>query len=500
MSKRVYFLLLFAWGVGVLFISCSRHPSAIHSLTTTERLQSELERLFSAPEFANAHWGVAIQSLVTGDFLYLRNADKGFMPASNMKLFTSSAVLVGLGPDYHYHTTLFATAGPDSNGILAGDLIIRGSGDPSISGRYFDGDITHVLDEWARALKKLGITSIEGNIIGDDNAFEDEIMGHGWSWDYQTDYYAAQISALSLNDNCVDLIFSPGDSAGSIANLEMIPPTDYIVLENRVITTDDPAGTRIRLHRERNTNHILCSGTIDIDENKVVEWATVENPTKYTVRVFREILMKHGIMVKGVAVDIDELTGYNYSADSRRVLHDYISPPMSIIVETINKKSQNLFAELVLRTLGKEITGRGSAKAGVKASKSIFTEMGIHPDYLVMVDGSGLSRKNLVTPLGVITLLRFMRQHQYGEFFYDTLPIAGVDGTIYKRMRNTAAYQNVRAKTGTIDRCRALSGYVNTRDGEELVFSMIVNNHTVPTSLADRIQDLVCERLANFSR
>ncbi len=500
MNKRGFLFLLFVAGCWGLFCSCSQRRAVIEHSAPLQRLQAELEMLFSAPEFANAHWGVAIQSLETGEFFYLRNAKKGFMPASNLKLFTTAAALVKLGPDYHYYTPLYATADKDSSGRLKGDLIIRGSGDPSISGRYYDGDIIHVFDQWAKGLVELGIRVIDGHIIGDDNYFETEIMGHGWSWDYQSDYYAAQISALSFNDNCVDLLFSAGDTLGAIADVKIIPDTDYIELENRVVTGDPPDGSRIFLHRQRNSNHIECTGIFDVDDSEELEWVTVENPTRYTAVVFREILNQHGIKVRGKAFDIDQLPAYHYSTDTTRILKEYISPPLGTIIKTINKKSQNLFAELLLRTLGREFLAKGTAKAGAKVAKSVFAEWGIHPDYIVMADGSGLSRKNLVTPLSVITLLRAVKQHQYGELFYDTLPIAGVDGTLYRRMQGTAALKNVRAKTGTIDRCRALSGYVSTRDGEEMVFSMIVNNHTVPTSLADRIQDLVCERLANFSR
>ena len=476
---------------------CSQKPQTTLKPDPLSELQQKLENVFSDPAFYNAHWGVAIQSLKTGEYIYLRNANKGFMPASNMKLFTTAAALIKLGPDFKLRTEVYATGEIDDQGVLNGDLVVRGMGDPALSGRYYDGNMTFVFQTWADSLRNAGIRKISGRIIGDDTFFDDELLGEAWSWDYQSDYYAAQISALTFNDNCVDIIFTPGDSVGDSTSFRLQPPTDYMTLENRVTTAGKIQGTNIRLDRQRGGNHVVCTGTLNKNENQHTEWVTVENPTRYTVAVLQSVLEKNGITT-GEVYDIDELPEFEYDKSQRVALH--YAPPMHEIIKTVNKVSQNLFAELLLRVIGKEYAGKGNADSGEQVAKELFSGMGIHPDQVFMADGSGLTRVDMVSPMSVITLLRSMRQHTFGNYYYDSLPIAGVDGTISKRMQGTAAENNVRAKTGYINRVRALSGYVTTRDEEELVFSMIVNNYTVPTSLCNAKQDLVCEWLANFSR
>jgi serine-type D-Ala-D-Ala carboxypeptidase/endopeptidase (penicillin-binding protein 4) len=494
--KKIVFPILFGLGVYIAG-GCTQHPQTTLKPDPLTELVQNLDNVFSDPAFYNAHWGVAIQSLETGEIIFQRNARKGFMPASNMKLFTTAAALIKLGPDFQLQTEVYATGEIDDQGVLKGDLVVRGMADPALSGRYYDGNMTWVFQTWADSLKKAGIRKIQGRIIGDDTYFDDELLGEAWSWDYQSDYYAAQISALTFNDNCVDIIFTPGDSVGDSTSFRLQPRTDYITLENRVKTADKVQGTRIRLDRQQGGNHVVCTGSLYKKEEKQTEWVTVENPTRYTVVVLRSVLEENGI-TSGEVFDIDELPGFEYDKSQRVAIH--YAPPMHEIIKTVNKVSQNLFAELLLRVVGKEYAGKGSADAGEQVAKELFSGMGINPEEIFMADGSGLTRVDMVSPQSVITLLRTMRQHTYGNYYYDSLPIAGVDGTISKRMQGTAAEDNVHAKTGYINRVRALSGYVTTRDGEELVFSMIVNNYTVPTSLCNAKQDLVCEWLANFSR
>lgn len=491
------------WAViaGVLLVGGGCAPSLQRTKpwSPVDRLRQELDYIFSERAFANAHWGVAIQSMRNGEFLYLRAEDKEFMPASNMKLFTTAAALVKLSPEFRYRTTLLTT-GAISEGVLQGPLIIQGTGDPSITGRYHQGNMLAVFQAWADSLRKLGISAVEGDIIGDDNYFADEILGAGWSWDYQADYYAAQISALSFNDNCMDIIFTPGDTVGAPVHFRLEPATDYVQVNCLVTTAAKARALGVVFERAPGTNRVTIRGSIAIDAGETREWFSVENPTLFAAYVFRQTLEQKGITVRGRAVDIDSLPGFTYSPTRCWLLATYISPPLSELVTTVNKISQNLYAELLLRTLGAECKGIGDAAHGAEVVKEVMAGLGVDPEVISMVDGSGLSRLNMVTPKAVVALLRGMRRHPAGGVFFDSLPIAGVDGTIGGRMRRTAAENNVRAKTGFIGHVRSLSGYVRTADQEELAFSMIANNYTAPTSLANSLQDLVCERLANFSR
>jgi len=461
------------------------------------RLRADIEEILDNPAFASGHWGVVIQSLRDGHYLMRRNPHKAFMPASNLKLFTTATALARLGPDFRYVTRLFRT-GPVVDGVLHGDLVIRGVGDPSITGRYHEGDPLAVFRGWVDSLKSRGVRRIAGRIVGDDNWFEEEILGAGWSWDYESDWYAAQISALSFNDNCVDIVYTPGPVPGSPVKYELIPNTRYVEIDFRVVTVRPGLEKEITYQRKRAANLVRIDGSLPAGGESRRDWFSVENPTRFAAVVFREVLEASGIQVDGNAWDIDDLPDYTYP-DSCPVA-TYTSPTMAEICTAINKVSQNLYAELVLRTLGKQFRDVGSAAKGIEVVKEFVSEIGIDPQELVMVDGSGLSRYNYVTPNSIVTLLRVMRRHPVGRYFYDSLPIAGVDGTLKRRMQGTPAEGNVRAKTGYIENARALSGYVTTADGEELAFSLIVNNYTVPTSLANDAQDLICQRLASFSR
>lgn len=466
--------------------------------TALNLLKSELDEIFNNPAFSNAHWGVIIQSLETGEYIYRLNEHKNFIPASNIKLFTSAVALLKLGPEFKYKTYLY-TDGEIKNGILYGNIFVRGSGDPTISGRFTNGDITKTFRDWADSLLKLGIREVQGNIIGDDNYFDDQYMGTGWAWDDETYWYSAHISALSFNDNCVDLEILPGRRIGDPAIIRVNPNTSYVQIKNQLITAHPDSSNKIDFFRLPGTNIINIFGRISLRSNPRRESISVHNPTLYTVTVLKEVFESKGIKITGSVADIDD-TFLNPDYEKMKVLASYESPPLSEIIKVINKRSQNFYAEQVFRTLGKIFGGEGSTQKSVEVMKSTLAQIGIPPDLISIYDGSGLSRLNLITPFQVLTLLNYMYRHEYFTFFYESLPIAGVDGTLETRMRRTKAQGNVRAKTGYVQYARALSGYVKTKDGEMLSFSMITNNYLIPTSTANMIQDIVCQRLAEFSR
>ena len=457
-----------------------------------------LDDIFNDPAFSNAHWGVVIQSLSTGEYFYRRNENKNFMPASNMKLFSSALALLQLGPDYTYKTSLYLN-GKIKNEEIKGDLILRGVGDPTISARFYNGDALTVFKNWADSLVNMGIEIITGNIIADDDAFEEEALGNGWAWDDETFYYSAIPGGVCFNDNCIDLKILPSDKIGKKAIIEIYPKTKYVTILNNVITVSDDSVTNIDFYRERNTNIIQVFGTIRKSESEIKESVSINNPTKFTAQVLKDVLESKGIKVKGQALDNDEL-GIVRDYQKLTLLFTQVSPPLKEIIKVVNKISHNLYAEQLMKTIGYVKLKFGSFENGLKASTSLLKQMGIDPENLQLVDGSGLSRLNLFTPAQLNSLLRFMYRSKYFKEFYESLPIAGVDGTIANRMKNTRAMNNVRAKTGYINAVRSLSGYVTTTDGEMLTFVMIANNFLVPLKLAENIQDLTCILLSNFTR
>ncbi len=468
-----------------------------YTFATIPELWNQIDDIFNDPNFNNANWGVVIQSLETGEYFYKRNEEKLFMPASNQKLFTTAAGLYLLSPEYKFRTDIYTTGELDGT-ILKGDLIVRGGGDPTISGRFYNNDLLKVFNDWADSLLAYGIDEINGNIIGDDSAFDNVTLGSGWAWDYETYWYAAPISAISFNDNCIDITIAPGEP-GKIASIVLSPNTRYVTVVNNIITGHKDSIENISFIRERGTNIIYLSGSIpEFGESRKI-YVTVNNPAQFAMVVFKEILERKGIIIHGYAVDIDDITVEKDYLTSIPVLQHF-STPLTNIIKVINKNSQNLFAELLLKTIGYEKSGFGTIQNGVTALKELLAEMGINPENLIIADGSGLSRLNLVTPKQITTLLSYIYRSNYFIPFFNSLPIAGIDGSLGTRMKKNRVENNARAKTGYIGGVRSLSGYIYTGDYEPVAFSMIVNNFTVPLKLADNIQDLVCLRLANFKR
>lgn len=457
----------------------------------------QLDDIFNDPNFSSSNWGIVIKSLETGEYLYKRNEDKLFMPASNLKLFTTAAGLLLLGEDYSYKTSVYLNGTIDAN-VLKGDLIIQGCGDPTISGRFYNDNVYKVYENWADSLLALGIDEISGSIIGDDNLFDDRGMGSGWAWDNESYWYSAPSSALSFNDNCIDIIVRP-DAMDKPALVSLVPDTKYVTVINKVVTA--PAGTPadIDVFRERGTNIITLRGKIPLDTDETKVYSTVNNPTQYSVVVLKEVLKRKGIYVRGYAADIDDESSIPDYTKMRK-LFVHTSEPLSDIVKVINKNSHNFYAEQLLKTTGLEKEGFGSVENGTKAVKSLLGSIGINSENMIITDGSGLSRLNLVTPRQITDLLYYMSRSDLFPVFFSSLPVAGVDGSLARRMGKSKAEKNVRAKTGYISGVRSLSGYAYTADNEPLVFSIIVNNYLVPSALADNIQDLVCLRLVNFSR
>ena len=468
------------------------------SYSTISELQQQFEDIFNDNSFRNANWGVVIQSLENGEYFYKRNEDKFFVPASNLKLFTSSAGLLLLGSDYRFSTNVLLN-GYQSGSTIYGDLIIQGRGDPTISGRFYNNDINYVFDTWIDSLLEMGVKNIKGNIVGDDNLFEDVGLGNGWAWDYETDWYAAQSSAISFNDNCVDITIKYDQKFDSVI-ISTRPQLRNIVLLNHVKPASGSEKTSIEVFRERGTNVITVSGKFRKGLDSLITYSTVQNPTQYTILALKSRLEKRGIRVNGYAIDIDDydrIINYN---DLELLFISY-SEPLSEIIKVINKGSQNFFAEQLLKTIGLEKLGFGSVSNGITSLKEVFIDIGLNPDNIVMVDGSGLSPLNMVTPRQIVELLKYMKSNKkLFVDFYNSLPIAGIDGTLGKRLKNTSAENVVRAKTGYISHVRSLSGYALTGDNEPIAFSMIANNFSVPVKLAENIQDLVCLRLTNFRR
>ncbi len=468
------------------------------ALEPQDRLRAEFDEILADPAFANAHWGVMVQSVETGEILYRLNARKLFMPASNVKLVTSSVALSRLGADFRFKTQVAACGSIDTvRGVLNGDLLVVGGGDPAISSRFYDGDPAGAFRAWADTLEAFGISRIAGNVIGDDDLFDDTHVGPGWAWDNLGAAYSAEIGALLLNDGAVRLRVAPGDSPGQRAVVTVEPETEFLDLENMAMTTADSTGVGVWAARRPFSTEAEVGGRIWTGTNSVTRHVPPHDPTAYFIAVLRETLEGEGITVSGESVDLDE---YDGECGSPVVIFVHESPPLGEILVPFLKESQNQIGEMLMRYVGAAATDTGSVRTGRRMAEGTLTGWGIPDDSYVYYDGSGLSRYNYLAPEAVVRILRAVALRSDFDIFYNALPIAGVDGTLRGRMRGTAAAGNVRAKTGFISNARALSGYVTTADEELMAFSILTNNFDTPTRPVEYVQDLLVERLVHFKR
>jgi D-alanyl-D-alanine carboxypeptidase/D-alanyl-D-alanine-endopeptidase (penicillin-binding protein 4) len=446
---------------------------------------------------AHAQWGVDIRSADRGESLYSLDAGKLMMPASNMKIVTLAAAAEILGWDARATTTL-ETNGQVAGGVLEGDLFIRGGGDPTINSR--DARATTVFLEWANALKGTGITSIRGRIVGDDQAFDDEGLGGGWAWDYLQYGYAAPVGALQYNEDVAELVVAPAAAEGDPALVRLAPGSGLALL-NRVVTGVAGSTEMIDYRRHLDSPVLEITGSIPCGGKPATRSVAVVNPTVFFAQSFKDALAAHGIAVSGDAVDLDDVAAQIDPAVERRILTSTESPALRELAGVLMKVSQNLYAETLVKWIGRARGGLGTFAAGKSGMQAVLLARGIPESAYVIADGSGLSRYNYVSAATLASLLAEMyKDPKHRDAFLSTLPVAGRDGTIATRLRRTRAEGNAAVKTGSISNVRSLSGFVRTRDGEMLVFSILANDFIVPAATVNWITDLAVEILANFTR
>ncbi len=459
------------------------------------KLRSDLEANFSDPRLAQAQICVKVMSLDRQEVLYEKNARQLFTPASTNKLITAAVALVRMGPDYKFETRAF-TDGQIHDGVLEGNLIIVGSGDPSCSPRFHDGDAFAVFKNWAAALKEKGIRTISGMILGDDSAFNAPGLGFGWEWNDLPRSYAARACALQFNDNVISLRIAPGPDRASPAIIRALPLEDYLAINNRIMTESGPGGAEPQIEYLDSDESIRATGSIPIKSEPMVQSVAVQHPTRFFLAAVESALSKEGIHANKSGLAIPG----NYSAPPYSLLWSTYSPPLPDILKPLLKKSQNLYAETLVRALGLTQKGEGSFAKGREVVEEALAEMEIPTGSYVYADGSGLSRQNLESADSLVQLLRSMRQQKNFEIFYDSLPIAGTDGTLSDRMKKSRTKNNVHAKTGSMANVSTISGYVKTADGEMLAFSISVNNSMAAKDIVETLQDKAIEKLAEFAR
>jgi D-alanyl-D-alanine carboxypeptidase/D-alanyl-D-alanine-endopeptidase (penicillin-binding protein 4) len=471
---------------------------------------------------------VKIVSLNSGKVIFEQNAEKYVMPASNMKNFTVAAAMERLTPDFRFVTSVYANSQPDASGTIKGDLRIYGRGDVSISTAFNNGDYYKGLDNLVDKIVAAGVKRVEGDLVGDESYFRGPAIPGEWEYDDLQWYYGAGISAFPINDNAVDLTVKPG-AAGSGCVVTLLPINPVMRVDNKCVTAASGSSETLQINREPNQNVIVITGTIPAGGTGFTGSISVSHPAELFMSLLKQRLQEKGVTVTGQARTIPFATSpVNTPPPMARSLPmiklgpapieiaKLESPPFSVIAAKTMKPSQNMYTEIILRTLGewlretdiKSTQGMNrissylamdSADVGLAATRAFRQQIGIPDDAVIQHDGCGLSRHNLITPSAVVQLYTYMaKQSKYAQAWRDSLAVGGVDGTLKRRFAGTRAADNLRGKTGTIDQVSALSGYVTTAAGEPVVFSIVVNG--VPEgSMRTALIDEIVLGVANFN-
>jgi D-alanyl-D-alanine carboxypeptidase/D-alanyl-D-alanine-endopeptidase (penicillin-binding protein 4) len=433
-------------------------------------------------------WGVMVVSISRGETLFTRNADVQLMPASTMKLFTSSLAFDRFGPAGRFQTQVLRVGAIGTDGVLRGDLVLKGDGDPTLAGKATDGSGEPPMESLARQIAAAGITHVSGSIVGDASAFDDSHVPEGWKRRYLGASYAARVSALSFNENKIRVIVRTDRGHAAIS---FDPAVTGVPLQNNVQVTGGSRGGRIGI-RQDTAGKFLVSGWIGSLSGPRDYTVVVENPELFASGALRAALVSHGVAVDGqVRVGTAPATAVHLASVQ--------SPSLDLIITQMNGESNNHFAELLFRDAAHSTGTAGSAENGnVLLRRFLFERANIAPTSVFAADGSGLSTLDRVTPRAMVQLLGYARLATWGTVFEQSLPVAGESETLRHRMRGTPAQGNLHAKTGTTNDVASLGGYVTGRSGEQLAFSFIYNG--ADRWHAKKAMDAMGATLASFSR
>ena len=495
------FLLL---GFSIAFFVLKKNEETITAQTSFQtsssntqdlELAKQIDETINKSKFASARWGICVISLKDGRVVYGLDAQKSFSPASNMKLLTTAAARDLLGSDYRWRTSVYVENKPDENGTVNGDVFLYGRGAVDLD--------SNALAQLADEIYRRGIRRVKGNIVGDESFFRGDALGQGWLWNDAQWFFGAEASALSVNENEIGVVITP-TSSNKTAAARLEPETDYVRLSNETKTVESGRVPSIGIHRGLSDNEVRVWGDVPANSGLKAR-LSVHKPSLWAARIFRELLKSKGIAVEGNIRNLDaqdKQNGKGFDTKSATEIAFVESQPLSEIVRRANKESWNLAAELLLRTIGqkfgdtapdsdpKKMAIRGDDMAGTAVIKKWLEEKGIPTSGLSLFDGSGLSRLTLITPESISRLLVFMSNQLSFQTYKDSLPIAGRDGTLSHRFRNSSANGRIFAKTGTLQHISALSGYATTSNNEEFAFSIICNDETLPEDSYQTIDEI----------
>jgi len=446
-----------------------------------ERFAERAGKLVHAAPIDKGEWGLLVLDVESGATLFEKNADHYFEPASNMKLLTTALALDTLGLDYRFRTTVETNGTLGADGKLSGDLILVGRGDPNLSNRKFpyetkeefEGPPERALAELADALVTRGVKEISGDVVGDDSYFPRERYPEGWEIGDIVWEYGAAISAIAVNDNTVTVTLTPGEKAGDAVEESLEPETLEFTIKNEVTTIGAKDKPELRLMRETGTDAVAVSGTMAANSAPRKLVLGVQEPAQHAAILLALLLAERHIKVDGKVRVVHEPDPHEAS---RTVLVEHMSIPLKDSVKLVNKISQNLHTELLLRTAARQQGRWATPEDLLKFPESFYAKAGIREGDVIQTDGSGLSRRDLVTPRALVAVLGYARKQAWFPAYLASLPVAGADGTLSERMKEPPLAGKIHAKTGSVTHVRSLSGYAETPGGRKLIFSFLSNN------------------------
>jgi serine-type D-Ala-D-Ala carboxypeptidase/endopeptidase (penicillin-binding protein 4) len=451
---------------------------ALPGADLAHRLDAAVE---SSPLAQRSFIGIHVLDLKSGTTIYARNQNRFFVPASNVKLFTTALALHALGPDYRFETRLVREP--------SGDLTLLGSGDPSLNGRAYPYSASAAARPPLSAIEELadqavanGLERVEGDIVGDDRLYPWEPYPPSWTQDDAVRDSGAPVSALSVADNVLTISIRPGERLGDNAKMAMDPPLEYFAIDNRATTVAAASAARVAVNRIPGTRQILLSGVIPAKGAIVREAVAVDDPALFAACALYDSLTRRGVAIAGHPVARHRAAGEAYEKPLGETIATRTSPPLAQLLELVDKVSENLHAELMLREAGRMARGEGSREAGLAAMTAFLAQTGAPAVDPRIDDGSGLSRNDLATPPLVTRLLAFMYRSDDRDAWIAMLPVGGQDGTLSRRLCCAPDASRIHAKTGTLARSIALSGYAESKTYGWLAFSILVNNFDAAAS------------------
>ncbi len=480
-------------------------PLPLPPVASLGELQAKIEEHVTQSKFAGASWGVKIVSLDTGRTLYEHAANRRLSPASNSKLYSAALALDQLGADHRMHTPILASTAVDVAGELKGNLIVSGRGDPGWDPRRLKRDFMTVFEPFVAVVKKAGVRRIAGDVVADATYFRSTPQGGSWTADDMNDYYGAEISAITVDDNYVDLRVVPGATVGAPCGVELLQPHSGLTLDNRTRTIATGGARSISVLRVPGETTVQIFGELPLGGKEELTEATVPRPALWFAAGLKVALERAGITVGGGARGV-RWPEAAPTAPGDVKLGEVVSTPLREFLPVMMKQSQNLQADLIFAHAGEArrvpatpvwTRSEDLALAGLK---EFLERHALRPEDVIFDEGSGLSRNNLTTAAATVALLEFMARHGDAAVFADSLPVAGVDGTLRRRMKGTPAEGKIHAKTGTLRWTTALSGYVNSVAGERLAFSLLLNRYqAAPGRSASQELDEIALLLARYS-